>query len=449
MTTDFPQPTRWPLLLLGLVLGAAAGAGVLWYLTSGDEDLDDIDTASAITVPVAAESRDLISYIEWDGTLSSGASATVAAATQGTITRNSAVGDTIVAGDIIAEIDGESVIALYGSVPQFRALNAEADSGADVRQLEENLVALGFDPDGTVTVDDVFTYNTGLMVERWEAALGFEDPDATIAAGQLAFIDGPSEVVTTTAVGAQAAPGQALLTTATAADTGFLRLPQTVSKIEGLADTATELTNGVVLATATTGDAQIPVIGVEGEPDADREDAIEIQIQAGATIVDVLTSDAEWVEAGRPLFRYEIPQSAIETVVDVADSDAFTVGTEVDVELPDSSVISATVTDLSVVARTVQDGQDTSTVVDVVIQPTDPLSTSITSGPVVIRTEDSATLGAVVIPVRALIAFVEGGHGIDFEDGRRVAVELGAFDDGWVEITNGAVQAGDTILAPA
>lgn len=451
MTTsvDFPQPVRWPLFLIGLIVGAAAGAGALWYTTSSDDEPNEIDTASAITVPVTAETRDLISYLEWDGTLSSGSAATVAASTRGTITRNSAIGDTLVAGDIIAEIDGNSVIALYGSVPQFRELNTETDSGADIRQLEENLVALGFDQDQTVTVDDAFTYNTGLMVQRWEESLGFESPDDVVSEGQIAFIDGPSEVVTTTAVGSQAVQGQPLLTTVTAADSGYVLLPQTASAVEGLADIATELVPGIVLATATIDDAKIPIIGVDGEPNIHRDDALEVRIQVGATVTEVLQTENEWVEAGRPLLRYQIERSAIETAVSVADSDAFTVGTFVDVELPDESLVAALVTDLSVVARTVQDGQNTTTVVDIVIQPIDPLSSTFTSGPVVIRTEDSATLGAVVIPIRALIAFVEGGHGIDFEDGRRVAVELGTFDDGWVEITNGAVNAGDTLLAPA
>ncbi len=204
-----------------------------------------------------------------------------------------------------------------------------------------------------------------------------------------------------------------------------------------------------MLATATIGGADIPVVGVDGEPNDENEDALELQILIGATLVEAIMSDEESVEAGRPMFRYEIEQSAIETVVAVSDSDVFVVGTEVEIELPDSSLVKALVTNQSVVARTVQEGQNSTTVVDIVIEPTELLTTSFTSGPVIIRTQDASTLDAVVVPVRALIAFVEGGHGIDFEDGRRVAVELGTFDDGWVEITNGAVQAGDVLLAPS
>jgi len=448
-TSHFPQPARWPFLLVGLLLGAATGAGVFWYMTNSDDDPDQLDTAVVSVVPVTAESRDLISFLDWDGSLSSGSPATVAASTRGTITRNAEVGDSIIAGDIIAEIDGESVVALYGLVPQFRAMDVDTENGADIRQLEENLVALGFDPDETVTVDEQFTYNTGLMVSRWEESLGFENPDSVVAEGQVAFIDGPSEVVSTTAVGSQAAQGQALLTTVTAANSGYLRLPGSVTSISGFADIGTELTPGVVLATATIGGAEIPVVGVDGEPNDENEDALELQILIGATLVEAIMSDEESVEAGRPMFRYEIEQSAIETVVAVSDSDVFAVGTEVEIELPDSSLVKALVTNQSVVARTVQEGQNSTTVVDIVIEPTEPLTTSFTSGPVIIRTQDASTLDAVVIPVRALIAFVEGGHGIDFEDGRRVAVELGTFDDGWVEITNGAVQAGDVLLAPS
>ena len=47
-------------------------------------------------------------------------------------------------------------------------LSVGVDDGPDVRQLEQNLVALGYDPDRAITVDDHFTWATTAAVRRWQ-----------------------------------------------------------------------------------------------------------------------------------------------------------------------------------------------------------------------------------------------------------------------------------------
>ena len=60
--------------------------------------------------------------------------------------------------------------------------------------------------------------------------------------------------------------------------------------------------------------------------------------------------------------------------------------------------------------------------------------------------------GATVVPVRALLALAEGGFAvekvIDGEQTRLIGVELGAFDDGMVEIVSGAIAPGDDVVVP-
>ena len=443
------QPSRWPALVLGLLIGAAVGIGTwIWFDQADTDDAAAVDT-EVTTTTVEAETRDLISFTEWTAQLTSGEPAVIAASARGTITRTSDVGATIVAGDIVAELDGAPVVALYGTVPQFRALDADSDAGADIEQLEANLVALGYDPDGTVTVDDDYTVNTGLMVERWEEDLGIESPDTEVAAGQIAFIAGPSEVTSRTATGSQAAPGQPLLVTVTLAESGYLANPTNVAAVGALADRGVVLEDGLVLADLTIDDEVVPAIAVTGEPDPDRTDAREVEVPGGAIIVDTVLDVFAWTEAGRPTHRWEIAQGAIELEVDVDNIDEFEAGMPVVVELPDETLIDAVVDEVGDVARTVQVGQNTSTVLDVTIQPVEPLTGSFTAGPVTIRVEDDAVLGATVIPVRSLIALAEGGHAVDVEGRGLVAVELGTFDDGWVEVTNGAVAPGEALVVPA
>lgn len=449
MAMDFPQTRRWPALLLGLVVGAGCAVGALWYFDQQADNEAEVDTVEVETTTAVAETRDLISYDEWAATLTTGTPGVVAASGPGTITRNADVGDVLTQGDVIAEIDGAIVVALYGAVPQFRELSIDSEDGADIRQLEENLVALGFDPDHTVTVDDDFTYNTGEMIERWEEELGFEEPDQIVDAGQVAFITGISEVTSTTAVGSQVQPGQSLLVVDTVSETGLLSLPTDASLITELVSIGTPLSDGMTLAMVTTSDGEFPVVGVVTAPNEDREDAFEVEIEPGAVIAEVLLDRDEWLEAGWPLLRWELPQGAIEMEVAVGDSDTFEVGTALQVELPDETIIDASVTEKSDVARTVQVGQETATVVDVSIEPVEPIAGDFSAGPVTVRTQDDAVIGATVIPARALVALAEGGHAIDIEGRGLVAVDLGVFDEGWVEVTNGIISPGEQVIVPS
>lgn len=431
-----------------LLLGAAIGAGALWYAERDTAEASANETVEMVTTSIAAESRDLRSYTEWAATLQSGTAGAISATTRGTVTRNLDVGDRIELGDVIAEIDGNPVVALYGTVPQFRELAVNSDDGSDIRQLEENLVALGYDPDGTVTVDENFTVYTGEMVERWETDLGIEVPDTIVAAGQISFIAGPSEVQTRTAVGSQLTAGQSLATTVTLAKSGFLTLPVNVSSIADLVAPGTQLTAGLTIGQAEVSGELLPLVITTGDPDLDRTDAIEVSLPIDAVVVATILERTELIEAGQPLHRWEAPQGSIELEVDVDETDTFPVGLTVDVELPDGQLIPAFVDVVDDVARTVQSGQDTLTIVDVSIQPTGPVESDFTSGPVTVRAEDDAIIGATVIPVRALIALAEGGHAVEVESRGLVAVELGAFDDGWVEIVNASIEPGELLVVP-
>ncbi|NIR34535.1 MAG: peptidoglycan-binding protein, partial [Actinobacteria bacterium] len=54
-------------------------------------------------------------------------------------------------------------------------LQEDVDEGPDVRQLEQALVDLGYDPDGALTVDEDFTGFTATVVERWQEDVGIEE----------------------------------------------------------------------------------------------------------------------------------------------------------------------------------------------------------------------------------------------------------------------------------
>ena len=409
--------SRWPLALFTLLIGLAIGAGAVWFVTAQDDDDTATDADEVTTTLVAAEQRDLQSFDDWAGSLQPGPTSSVSASARGTLTQTVGEGVTIAAGDVVAEIDGTPVVALYGSVPQFRALSVDTEAGADITQLEQNLVALGFDPDGAVTVDDTFDAATADLVQAWEEALGFASPDGVVDAGQIAFIPGPSEVTSPTAVGSQVNAGQQILGTVTLSESGFVVVPAA----DDGSPAATSLTVG-------------DVVEDDDAPD-------------GAIIIEAL-DDGAAPAVGRPAYRWEADLGSIQLAVDVDEASSFELGRPLEVELPDGQVVDATVNKLSDVARSIQNGNQTTTVIDVTIQPTNTIDSIFTSGPVTVRVETERIDGAVLVPASALVALSDGGHAVEVDGRGLVGVELGAFDEGWVEIADGTIDAGESVVVP-
>jgi len=104
---------------------------------------------------------------------------------RGMVTWLPAVGDVLERGATVYRVDQRRVPLLYGSIPLYRTLST-GSRGADVRQLEDNLGALGYTG---FTVDDKYTAATGNAVRQWEKDLGrratgkVEPGDAVVSSG--------------------------------------------------------------------------------------------------------------------------------------------------------------------------------------------------------------------------------------------------------------------------
>jgi membrane fusion protein, multidrug efflux system len=120
-----------------------------------------------------------------------------------TLTSLLGVGATASRGTVLYTADEQPVVALIGDLPAWRTLEQGVDDGADVRQLEENLVALGYGAD--LDVDETFTADTAAAVEAWETDLGRAAPDGTVTIGDVVFLTAPGDVL-----GHEAAVGNTL-----------------------------------------------------------------------------------------------------------------------------------------------------------------------------------------------------------------------------------------------
>jgi peptidoglycan hydrolase-like protein with peptidoglycan-binding domain len=86
-----------------------------------------------------------------------------------------------------------AVSLFYGEETSWRTLAMGSSPGSDIRQLEENLAALGFDPDGAMVIDDIFDEATEQAVMLWEESLG-STVDGSVSASDLVYSPGPVKV---------------------------------------------------------------------------------------------------------------------------------------------------------------------------------------------------------------------------------------------------------------
>jgi hypothetical protein len=115
------------------------------------------------------------------------------------------IGEIIERNESLFEVDGRTVPLLYGTRPMWRTLGPGVDDGADVREVEENLVALGMAPG--LHADDHWTAATTAAVKRWQRQRG-ETESGVMTPSDAVFLPGPVRVATHEAdVGAMTQPG--------------------------------------------------------------------------------------------------------------------------------------------------------------------------------------------------------------------------------------------------
>jgi multidrug efflux system membrane fusion protein len=220
-------------LLAGVLVLVVAGGG--WAVARGGllgRPAAATPTPEVPTGTATVARTDVVERQQVGGTLGYGDSVTVPGQSQGgggssgggpgaggggqtqdgILTRLPAVGAVVRRGQALYEADGYPVPLWYGTRPAWRAFQLGMTDGADVRQLEANLVTLGYDPDRAITVDRHYSWATAAAVKRWQKATGRAQTGA-VPLGQVVFLPGPMRVATVTAtVGAPLPAGTAILT---------------------------------------------------------------------------------------------------------------------------------------------------------------------------------------------------------------------------------------------
>ena len=356
-TPPHNRKKRWwrRVLAIAVVVGIV-GAGTRLFADGKEGDgsaADDVPTATAVV-----QRRDLVEQDSFDGTLGYDGTATLTNQLSGTITGLRAQGAIVTRGEWLYEVDERPVPLLYGSKPMWRTLSLGVNDGDDVRQLERNLVAMGYDPDRDIEIDRHFDDATSDAIQRWEDDLGIEK-DGTIELGEIAFLPGAVRIGTLqTSVGSTAGPGT---------------------------------------------------------PIAD--------VSSTTRIVTV---------------KVEVERRSL-----------FERGRRVEIELPNGKTVRGVVETVGKVADSTGDGSPT---VDVTISLSGGKGLGgLDATPVDVNVTTRVEKDALTVPVAALLALAEGGYAVEVQDADRtklVAVDIGTFANGYVEISGDGLRQGMKVVIP-
>ncbi len=358
-----PPGRRRGLRWLAGVLAVAVLGGAGWW-AAGHPGLDRGTQAATPTTPLATATvarQDLNGQTKVSGTLGYAGSGAVQSPRSGRVTWLPQAGAVIRRGGTLLAVDNQPVQLFYGSVPPWRDLSTGVDDGPDVKELEQNLVALGYDPDHSMTVDEHFSAATAAAVKRWQKARGLDQTGRFTKSMPAVFLPWAARVQTLNAtVGGQATPGGPVFT---------------------------------------------------------------------------VTSDVHQVTVD----------------LDVSQQSYVKTGDRVDIALPDGRHIGGHISDVGRVAETQGSGQQETTTITVTVELDHPNAGGrLDQAPVDVYVTTQARRGVLAVPVTALLALKEGGYAVEAVDAagqhQLVAVHLGVFSNGMVEVSGAGLRAGMKVV---
>jgi peptidoglycan hydrolase-like protein with peptidoglycan-binding domain len=189
-----------------LLVAAAVAVAIAHPFASGGTKPGVQGNGSPTSLTVVREGS-LASQTAVNGTLGYEGDYSIVNNAAGAATWLPGAGQVIRRGQVIYRVDGEPVVLLYGSTPAYRTLK-EGMTGADVRRLNANLVALGYASSAALDpASDYFGWETKYALELLLKALGVKQTGA-LKLGQAVFLPDALRIThVMTTLGTAVAPG--------------------------------------------------------------------------------------------------------------------------------------------------------------------------------------------------------------------------------------------------
>ena len=325
-------------------------------------------------------------------------------------------------------------------------------SGVDVQQLERVLIDLGYDADGALVADELFTLETASAVKQFQIAMGLE-VDGIIDLGEIVFVPGPSQIVTQVVSKGMQTTGTVVRVTTgeRAVGTDILQLEKALLALQYDADGKLEADGVFTLESIAA------IIEFQNAVALEVDGIIDIGeivfLSGAARVTDQLTTEGNVVGAGSSVLDISFSPKVVRMDLPSDEQGSLVSGSEVIVELPDQSKVPASVISVSNIAENPTNGFGLATF-DVVIELSDSqLALGLDEAPVEVIVVSDSVVGVMAVPVSALVALLEGGYAVELDTGngtkRYVGVETGFFgENGMIEIVSPELEPGDRVVIP-
>jgi peptidoglycan hydrolase-like protein with peptidoglycan-binding domain len=154
---------------------------------------------------------------------------------------------------------------------------------------------------------------------------------------------------------------------------------------------------------------------------------------------------------GQPAYTATSNRHQVTVNLDVSQQSYVKVGDRVDVVLPDGRHAKGRISQVGRVAETQGSGQDQTTTIPVTVALDDPTAGGrLDQAPVDVYVTTQTRRGVLAVPVTALLALAEGGDAVETVDAagqhHLVAVRLGVFSGGMVEVAGSGLRAGMRVV---
>ena len=164
---------------------AVATCGVWFVLADDDATQAQVDGSAAELATATVQTRDLVERETFDGSLGYDDERVLSGLASGTLTWIADEGSILRRGAVLYELNERPTVLMLGEVPVYRVLSSGAE-GKDVRQLQRNLLALGYTDGGDLEVTGGFDADTAEAVRDWQEDLGL-DRTGVVELGDVVF----------------------------------------------------------------------------------------------------------------------------------------------------------------------------------------------------------------------------------------------------------------------
>lgn len=179
----------------------------------------------------------------------------------------------------------------------------------------------------------------------------------------------------------------------------------------------------------------------------------EVVIVAGAARVGAHQAEVgDRVGAGAPVTGLTSRRRVVTARLATSRQAGVDLGDAVRVTLPDGTEVRGRVTTVGRVARGGGDGEEATVALEVALRGRAARRGGLDRAPVTVSVATSATRAATAVPVTALLATGGGRYAVEVVDGggrrRTVPVALGAFADGYAEVSGAGLRPGLRVVVP-